>query len=650
MHTIIKKTFYTLLAFCLYFPNVQAKRESRPDLAASLIPDSLKNDFSHAVLRFDSSYLQVVNKNEIIFTNRYAVTVLNEKGNDYGNLYLPYSGLKDIPSITGTYYDAQGKPVQQIRNKDVTDQSTFGKDYAFNSDNRVKFFQYVSVTYPYTVVFEIKSKIKSTLFLPDWHPQTASDLSVEKSTFVLDYPDSIPIRSKTYNMPASILKTSLSKDGRNIQSWRMSAIPAFEYQPFSSVGNFNSPALVLGATNFDLMGHSGQSDSWKAFGLFYYELNKGRDSLSPEMTLKVKTLTNKDTSVLEKIQTLYHYMQQNTRYVLDASGIAAWQTFPATEVCSKGYGDCKGLTNYLKALLKAAGVPSFTALVSAGIDDYYKVDPSFPNNYFNHVILCIPNHHDSIWVECTSSVFPAGYLSDFTDNRYALICGSDGGKLVKTPDYGIHKNFIQHKATFRLQPSDQNQDVTLCNYYSGPMQDDLFELLKQSPQDAIQKAENTKFNFPSYKIKNIHYDFKGTNLLPAIQENAEVSVTGIVNKTGSRYFIRMDWLANPMNKIIQISPRTKPLVFEHSYTVSDSVILEIPEGFKVEFMPQNATINYPFASFQYSYVPLANKIIYYRKYQYHKGIYPASYFKDYVSLYRKLNQQRNTSDIVLIPQ
>src|SRR5690606_9216029 len=100
---------------------------------------------------------------------------------------------------------------------------------------------------------------------------------------------------------------------------------------------------------FDLMGHVGNLSSWADFGQFYYELNKDRDSLPENIVEQVRTLIAEDTTVFQTVQTLYHFMQTHTRYVGNQYGLSGWQTFRASEVCAKGYGDCKGLTNYLKA-------------------------------------------------------------------------------------------------------------------------------------------------------------------------------------------------------------------------------------------------------------------------------------------------------------
>jgi len=645
------KLLSTAAILLLSASNTCAKHKNdRLDLATKNIPTDLINNFTNAVLRYDSTYLKIVGINEVEYYHHYAVTIMNEKGKDYGNILLHYGTLNEINDISGTYYDSNGQPIEQIRNKNIQDRSTFGSDNVFNTDSRMKSYQYVSTVYPYTVVISTKATIRNTLFLPDWQPQENHDLSVFRSVFYLDYPDTIAIRTKAYNMPPASKMKQQAKDGRKVYSWNISHQVSFEIQPFSETGNFNTATIVLAVQEFDLMGYRGKLDTWKNLGLFYYTLNKSRDQLSPEMTAKIKSLVKSDSSVMQKIQTLYQYMQQNTRYVAEESGLSGWQTFPASEVCQKGYGDCKGLTNYLKALLKTVGIPAYMTLASAGSYDYYKVDPTFPNNYFNHVILCVPNGRDSIWIECTSPVFQAGYLGDFTDDRYVLICGPDGGKLVKTPVYDQHKNYIRRTATFQIEPDATQQVINLNNYYSGPMQDNLYMLLKTASKDEIQKAIHTKFNFPSYKINKFHYTFEGTHLMPAIEEHIDATVNGIVNHTGKRYFVQISWIPNPMNKIIQTTPRTKPLVLNRSFTINDSVVFSIPAGFDVEYLPESSRKNYPFASLAYTYNRIGSHVVYTQKYTQNKGVYNADDFEHYQDLYRKINQQSHADNIVLVRQ
>src|SRR4051794_16199064 len=110
-------------------------------------------------------------------------------------------------------------------------------------------------------------------------------------------------------------------------------------------------------------------NTWNDFGKFIYELNKGRDQLPDAMVKKVQEMTANAATTQDKIRILYKYLQDNTRYVSIQLGIGGFQTMEAASVAKTGYSDCKGLSNYMYSLLKAAGIPSNYALVNSGDGD-----------------------------------------------------------------------------------------------------------------------------------------------------------------------------------------------------------------------------------------------------------------------------------------
>jgi len=641
------KTGLRYILLCtLPFASAHAK-EKFTALQAAAIPQDLKKN-AHAIVRYDSTEMRVEEIDKVIYKRKYAITVLDEQGRKYAPLQESYNLLVKIDDMKGWLLDAEGKELRTMKEKEISDQSTFGTSFVYHSDSRVKHFDFGHVSYPYTVLFEVTEVIKTTFFLPDWHIQPGSDCAVESAVFTLISPPDLAVRYREHLMPAGVSRLQdKTEKGFDRSIWKVSGIAAYERQPASKTGNYSGPTVSVTPGEFALLKHRGSMQSWQSLGAFMYQLNQGRDVLPDDKKAVVRTLTAGLTDTYDIVQKLYTYMQQTTRYVANEYGIAGWQTFDAESVARNGYGDCKGLTNYLKALLKEAGITSYAALVYAG-EDYYKLDEQFPANIFNHVILCVPRSQDSIWVECTSQQLPAGYLGSFTQGRKVLLTTEQGGFVCQTPVYDKSKSFIVRKTTLQLDSNSKQQKVKLHNLYCGLMQDDLEHYLKTQPDDKIREMVNSKFAFPSYSAVSYHYKHTGRNLLPSVEEEVEATVGGILSSTQKRTFLNVAWMKNPMPEIFQSAPRTLPFVIRQSFRITDSVSIELPPGIEIESLPKSQDLQYPFAAYRIRFEKNGNHIDMIRTYEQNSGTYEAAEFEKYQQMYRTINSERDNLSIVLL--
>ncbi len=619
------------------------------NLSVAAIPKELFAD-ADVVTRYDSTILTLEALDKVQYNRKYAVTILNDKGKAFADLTESYNNFYQIHRINGRVYNAEGNLIRTLKEKDIYDRSTYGLTFAFHSDSRYKTYSFNQSSYPYTVVYEVYSSFKTALFLPDWCPQPNPKCAVEKAFLSVTYPDKAIIKHKEYLMPEQLLKTTISPPKKTTVTWELEQIKAYLFQPYSRSFNFSGPSVVLASESFQLLQYQGSMASWNELGAFNYRLNEGRDELPALQQRMVQKLIGNETDTLKIVQQLYAHMQQNTRYVANLYGIAGWQTFDATSVAKNGYGDCKGLTNYLKAMLKVAGIPSYTALVYAG-KDYYKLDEAFPTNRFNHVILCVPTTKDSIWVECTSQQLPAGYLGSFTEDRVVLLTTETGGYLCRTPSYSKDRNFIKRHINLSLDLSNPQQKVTIHNQYSGLMQDDLHYFLKTQPEHKIRERVNNKFPFPSYQIADYSYQQSNTLPVPILDEHAEALVSGITSATAKRTFIYLGWMDNPMSDLIQSGPRTQPVVINESFLISDSIQLLLPEGYSLEAIPQTIHKTYPFATYSVTCIidKEQQRLVLLRQYEQNKGVYEPSVFHNYQELHNLINAGKDNLNLVLRP-
>lgn len=623
--------------YFLGIQNIHAKKNGYP---ANTIPEALKSG-ADAIVRLDSTFLDI-KESGYKMSRKLAVTVLNEKGNREAIFRVFYDSYSKVSDISGKLYDAEGELVKSLNNNQILDASTFGSSYVFYDDNRLKVFDFDHKQYPYTVVYEYDYKCKTNFFVPSWLAQPDEKVAVEKAVLQLSSVVTAQPKFKAYNFPKGALHEELRKDSIWVQKWTLEQIPAFVHQPSSITENYYLPTLEIVVDKIALSTYNGSTESWQSLGKFIYELNKGKDELPAEIKQKLHAMTDTIPDTRAKVAYLYHYMQQHTRYVANEYGLSGWQTFDASGLSKSGYGDCKGLSNYMKALLKAIDIPANLVAISAGGDKFYKLDRAFSSNVFNHMILCVPMEKDSIWLECTSSVLPAGYLGSFTQDRDALLLGEDGGRIVRTPAYNKRQNGINREISLSIDPGKEVQEVTWNSIYKGTRQDNVLSYLRVASDDKIRERITGLVPYKSVDIEHSQYSYSDPyDSNPYIKEAFTLGVPNLINETAKRMMINIPVMGNPMSSLQCNVARTKPIVLEDDYILEYRYKITLPEGARLEAIPATVKVDQPFARYAYTATLKDNVLTILVTFEQNKGVYEASLFESYQAMYNKLSQYSN---------
>src|SRR5215218_386235 len=78
------------------------------------IPASLLKN-AHVVKRMEEVRFELVNLHETIYKRKFALTILDENGQDYADLVVNYDKLKKINNIEGALYDAAGNQLKKAK-------------------------------------------------------------------------------------------------------------------------------------------------------------------------------------------------------------------------------------------------------------------------------------------------------------------------------------------------------------------------------------------------------------------------------------------------------------------------------------------------------------------------------------------------------
>jgi len=634
----MRKMIVCLMLLLIAFCNTSFGKDG--DYAVSKIAgDLLKN--ADAVLRLEEKRFEIVSTKEAIEKQHYVITILNENGDSWAVFSEYYDKLREIANIDGVLYDAGGIQIKKTKNKDIQDLSGVD-DNNLIDDNRVKYHNFYYKVYPYTVEYTVEIRYKNTLFFPSWMPQPASKLSVEQSSMTIECSADYPFRYKSYNYKSD--PVVVNEKNKKSVTWSAKNMAALIREPYQPAWFELTTVVTFGPADFQVGDYKGNMATWQDFIKFQLELNKGRDALPPAVKQKVHELSDGITDTRKKIQNLYEYMQKNTRYISIQLGVGGWQPFEASYVANKGYGDCKALTNYMYSLLKEAGIPSYYTLIRAG-QGKRPVPLDFPTAEFNHVILCALAGKDSVWLECTNQTMPAGYLGDFTSNRYGLLIDANGGKLVRTPKYGLKENLQVRNIKGKLQ-DDATLLLTTNSRYEAEQQDDVQGMINYLSKDKVKEYLHKQFDFGTYDITSFNYK-ENKSELPSVDEQLDISVSNYATITGKRLFIVPNVMTRNKQRLKEDTARKYDVELNYEYRDIDSVEIELPSGYELESKPQDINLSNKFGKYTSTVKLSGNKLYYYRLMEQYSGRFPAKEYNELVKFYEAI-YKADRNKVVLV--
>jgi hypothetical protein len=615
-----------------------SQAQSQQNYDVSLIPKNLL-PYASAVVRNEEVNIEVKDDDNTIYHIKKAITVLNKNGDDIARIVIGYDKSNPIRSVKGFTYNEFGKQISKFSEKDLADESATA-GYTLFDDWRVKHFIPSIGSYPYTIEYEYEQRSKQTLNFDDWQPNSSSGMAVEKSTFTFTCSPSFKIRYKEINMPAKVVIGS-TKEGLKTYTWQVSGIKAFRYEPYSPNEEEYLSMVKIAPQDFKYEGISGSFTNWKELGQWTYDKLLASRKALPAPTIEfVKQLTANIAEPKLKAKKIYEYMQQKTHYISVQVGIGGYQPFLASEVDRTGYGDCKALVNYTKALLDAVGVESWYCIVNGNHD--YKI--SFTADFAtmsqaNHVILCLPFKSDTTFLECTSQKIPFGFLSDFTDDRTVLACTPQGGKLMRTPAYSAQVNLQARKAGFTI---DNNGMLTgsINTVFKGIQYDNREDMLDEPVSEQRKLFPKLYPAINNLDIEN--YNFKqDKQLLPSITEDIKLNARDFATTDNGKLYFSL----NPLNRTGRaprdVRNRVTPLYINQGYTDDDEITYKLPAGYKLEFNPMDIKLEKPFGKFTANMLVTGDKLVFKRYLQLKEGNYNKELYSELVDFYQKIADADN---------
>lgn len=596
------KRFGLLFAtFIHFFVSAQDYSVSVSDLSPELRANA------NAVVREKSMDITIEALDKLITKKTYVVTILNKVGyENFVNTAAGYDNDSKIRSISAKFYDATGNQIKKYTKSKFTDISAVSNGTLYD-DSRVLYVEYTPVSYPFSMVFEVEKMSKTTGFIPNWRPLSNYYLGVEKSSYKITNLTNTEIRTKEFNFEGFTIQKDSFENG--FQYVLTNAKP-IQYESYSIGIQRLTPEVLVAVNDFALKGVRGKASNWKEFGDWVYQkLISGRSELDPGTKNEILNLTKDTDDPIEKARIVYQYVQDKTRYISVQVGIGGWEPIAANQVDKVGYGDCKGLTNYTKALLDVVGVESYYTQLYAG---YQKdIDSDFAAMAGNHAILNIPNGGNDIWLECTSQTAPFGFLGNFTDNRDVLVITPEGGVIKHTPSYLDEDNLQVTKADIALDASGNVQaKVTIDT--EGIQYDDRYYLEDESASDLKKHYKSDYWSYNNnLEISNVSVENNRDSV--SMKEKLDVTISEYASINGSDYLIKVN-MFNRYNSVPKrYRNRKLPFKIRRGFKDVDTYTFKVPEGYQIELLPPEKYVDNKYGTYKVTFEKVDESTFIYNK-------------------------------------
>ncbi len=610
-----------IVAACCIIPAKIYSQDIPKELyTANGIPDSLKED-ANSVVRYSSDEVTINGPGKAVIKHHSIVTILNQKGDGEAFIRFYYDKKYDTYSDVDIHvYGADGVLIKKYHKSDMYDESASNYETIVTNARKLT-LEHTVASYPTTIEVEYEEDLSSFISMDSWEIQDLEQ-SVQNATYTVLVKPEIAFRYKNENI--SLKPEKGTQGGFESYKWQVKNLVAIKKQDYTLRWTV-LPGVLFGTSQFNCDGYPGDLSSWQNLGKWVYGLHADVCKLSPARVLEIRKMTDSIKTDKEKAKFLYEYLQQNTRYVSIQLGIGGWKPFDANFVDNKKYGDCKALANYMYALLDAVNIHAEWAVVRAGFNEP-AADPAFPNNPFNHEILCIPFKNDTTWLDCTMTYREFGKPGPFTENRNALLITPDGGKLVNTPKSRADDNEFTSEVHLVLDSvGGAKAQVKILS--TGEYREQYIGMASMKQDDQKQYLfDDLDIKQPSVFLLEYGKDKNYTKEMNINLEYDKFCDITVANKFFYHPHVFDLWNITPP---IQ-EKRKANYYFDFPRIKTCVTTIDLPKGFEVETLPTNQQLKFTYGDYEvkYSYDAAKNQVISTAKFNLTNQVIPAAKYTE----------------------
>ena len=395
-------------------------------------------DGANVTILVDDDHYTLDEEGRVSHTGHVIYKVLTQKGaEEWDSLTAGWEPWHEQRPVITVRVIGPDYSVHNLDPKSVTEEPAREGDYKTYSDGKRLRAPFPAIA-PGVVVEEEYAEHETEPFFSAGRVVEVSfgreRVPVEHSSVTLDAPSGLPLRFGNLQLP-DLKPVKSEANGRVTYLFELGPLEGFEPR---------EPNLPPDVARFPEIEFS-TGASWQALATEYSKIVESHAGTAAVQSIVDKLIAGK-TSVAEKEAAILDYLDREVRYTGIEFGEAALVPHEPAETLNHKYGDCKDKATLMVTMLRAAGIPSYVALLNAG--SRMDVPPELPGmGAFDHAIVYVPgdaaHQQAELWIDATDRYARLGELPADDQGRLALIARLETTTLKKTPQSASKENVLR---------------------------------------------------------------------------------------------------------------------------------------------------------------------------------------------------------------
>lgn len=412
---------------------------------------------------------------------------------------------------------------------------------------------------------------------------------VHKKTISFEVPDWVDLELKPVNFEGftiskneTALTSGGAKKGKRI-TYEMENIDAIPRESHSPSSAKYLPHILVFVKAYHDKKHSENyfathANIYKWCRTLLDSVNNEAESLQPI----VKEIIKNETDSFKIMENIFYWVQEHVRYIAFEDGIMGYKPMPAKKVCNMLYGDCKGMANLTKNLLKLAGIDARLTWIGTSDIPYNNDLPILA--VYNHMICTAFLGGKKYFLDATEDYIAVNDYAERIQGRPVMIENGTSYLTDKIPYFGYERNKQEDIVEFRLDGNTIKGKATLTCYgeQKTVFLRNISGLKTENKDLSIKnylKSANPNLNITGFTTSNlnerskplaIHYTFE--------QSNSAYTTSGkelLILPEKDNDFAHLDF----------DSTRKNDYEFNNRYFITTTTTINVPANYTVKKLP-----------------------------------------------------------------